>query len=297
MTNDALPGPTAADPGADTPRVRQNLRRQSIAAAVRTQGAVRIEELARRFGVSLVTVHRDLDDLETRGLLRKTWGIATTSSTILVEASDVYRSSLQTAQKEALALAALRFITPGDAVMLDDSTTVLHLAKHLGSRTPLTVITNSLTAMNTLRAERDVTLIGIGGMYYAWCSAFMGHDARQAISALRADTFLMSAPSIIDGTAFHQNEETVDVKRSMFASSARRILLVDHTKFGHRALHAIAHLSEFDVVIVDSETPEAQVEKIRSWGVDVVVAVAHAESRTTMFRRPEASAGSDASPS
>ncbi len=110
---------------------------------VMAEGAVRIEELADRFGISLMTVHRDLDELEGRGLLRKSRGVATALSTALVESSDVYRSGRQLAEKEAIAVAALEFIEPGQAIMLDDSTTALHLVPHLHTKKPLTVITNT----------------------------------------------------------------------------------------------------------------------------------------------------------
>ena len=254
----------------DSRQTRQLARQRAITEAVMAEGAVRIEQLAERFDISLMTVHRDLDELESRGLLRKSRGIATALSTSLVESSDVYRSSRQVAEKEALALAAMEFIEPGQALMLDDSTTTLAMAKHLPGRAPLTVITNVLTLMNELNGARGITLLALGGQYYNWCSAFMGRMTQQAIEKLRADIFIMSTPAITDDTVFHQTLETVDAKRAMFDASARRILLADHTKFEKRALHALAHLNEFDVVIVDAATPIEHVERMRLHGVEVV---------------------------
>ena len=245
------------------------------------EGAVRIEQLAERFDISLMTVHRDLDELESRGLLRKSRGVATALSTSLVESSDVYRSSRQVAEKESLALAALEFIEPGQAIFLDDSTTVLHLAKLLSAKAPLTVITNVLTLMNELNGVRGISLLALGGQYYNWCSAFMGRMTYEAIFKLRADTFIMSTSAITDDTVFHQTLETVDTKRAMFEASATRILLVDHTKFEKRALHALAHLTEYDIVIVDAETPAEHIIRMRAQGIKVVVAprAAHVADR------------------
>src|SRR5690606_26419867 len=128
----------------------------AISDAVMAEGSVRIEVLAERFGISLMTVHRDLDELEDRGLLRKSRGIATATSTALVESSDVYRSNKQLSEKETIAMRALEFVEPGQAIMLDDSTTTFHLVPHLHTKTPLTVITNTLTIMNELRGTRGV---------------------------------------------------------------------------------------------------------------------------------------------
>lgn len=250
---------------------RQAARQQAITEVVMAEGTVRIEQLAERFGISVMTVHRDLDELESRGLLRKSRGVATAMSTSLVESSDVYRSNRETAEKEALALAALEFIEPGQALMLDDSTTTFHLVPHLRTRRPLTVITNTLTIMDELRSASGITLLGLGGQYFNWCSAFMGGITTAAIGALRADLFIMSAAAITDDVVFHQSLETNEVKRAMFASSTRRILVVDHTKFQKRALHALMPLTAFDTVIVDNATDRREVSRLRDQGVDVVV--------------------------
>ncbi|MGB4779019.1 DeoR/GlpR family DNA-binding transcription regulator [Microbacterium sp.] len=251
---------------------RQAARQQAITEVVMAEGTVRIEQLAERFGISVMTVHRDLDGLEARGLLRKSRGVATAMSTSLVESSDVYRSNRQTGEKEAIALAALEFVEPGQAVMLDDSTSTFHLVPHLRTRRPLTVITNTLTVMDSLRGVSGITLLGLGGQYFNWCSAFMGGITTAAIEALRADLFIMSTAAITDDVAFHQSLQTNDIKRAMFDSSTRRILIVDHTKFEKRALHALMPLTAFDAVIVDSATGASDIARLRDKGVEVVVA-------------------------
>jgi len=236
------------------------------------EGTVRIEQLAERFGISLMTVHRDLDELESRGILRKSRGVATATSTNLVESSDIYRSTQQAAEKEAVVFAAIELVEPGQAIFLDDSTTVLQLAQYLPNKAPLTVITNSITLMNNLRTTRGISLLGLGGQYYNWCSAFMGPMTVQAISKLRADILIMSTSAITNSTIYHQFLETVDTKRAMFESSNKRILLADHTKFQRQALHALAPLKDFDAVIVDYGTPKTEIKHMRDGGVNVIVA-------------------------
>jgi DeoR/GlpR family transcriptional regulator of sugar metabolism len=257
---------------ADARNSRQAARQRAISEAVMAEGAIRIEQLAERFDISLMTVHRDLDELESRALLRKSRGVATALSSSLVESSDVFRIGQQQAEKESLARAVLDYIEPGQAVFLDDSTTVLRVAQLLHEKAPLTVITNVLTIMNTLNNVRGVSLLALGGNYYNWCSAFMGRMTNEAIGTLRADTFISSTSAITDDTTFHQTLETVDTKRAMFDAAATRILLVDHTKFEKRALHAHAHLTEYDLVIVDAKTDASHLVRLRDQGVNVVVA-------------------------
>jgi DeoR/GlpR family transcriptional regulator of sugar metabolism len=152
----------------------------------------------------------------------------------------------------------------------------------LPSRTPLTVLTNVLTVMNELKGSRGITLVALGGTYYTWCSSFMGGMTTEAVRNLRADLFIMSAAAITDDVCFHQSQATVDIKRAMFDASARRILLVDHTKFEKRALHALVPLSRFDVVVVDARTRREDIARLESRNIRVVVARNHV--------RPEAAA-------
>ena len=251
---------------------RRHSRQLAIGEAVMALGSVRIEELAQRFGISVMTVHRDLDELEDRGLLRKGRGVATATSTALVESSDVYRRRRQNVEKEEMALAAMDFVEPGQAIFLDDSTSTLHLLPHLRTKTPLTVISNTLTVMNDLRGVRGVQLIGLGGEYYNWCSSFMGRMTVREVGELRADLFVMSTSAIVDDICFHQTIETVDVKRAMFDAASTRVLLADATKFEKRALHAMLPLVDFDVVIVDSGIEAQHVDRLQSMGVNVKVA-------------------------
>lgn len=256
----------------DTRQARQLSRRQMIAEAVMTAGTMRIEELTERFDISLMTAHRDLDELISRGLLRKTRGIVSAAPTSLIEASDVYRTSREAAEKEAIAEAAAQFVESGEAIFFDDSTTVLKMVPHLQSKAPLTIITNSLTLMNEVKGMRDLTLLGLGGQYHNWCNAFMGRMTTKEAAGLRADKLFLSMAAITDELVFHQSPEMIETKRAMFDAAAARILLVDHTKFERRALHSFGPLTDFDIVIVDDRTSADHIKRLRDKGIKVVVA-------------------------
>lgn len=251
---------------------RQAARQRAISDAVMSQGSVRIEDLADRFGISVMTVHRDLDELESRGLLRKERGVATAQSNAMIESSDLFRASRQIAEKEAVALAATEFVSPGQTIILDDSTTVFHMLPHLRTLTPLTVISNTITILNDLRGAKRISLVALGGEYEDWCSSFMGSMTKEMLAHVRADVLFMSTSAIVDDVAFHQTTQTVEFKRAMFDSAFRRILLADHTKFDRRATHAMIPLDKFDAVVVDSLTRTEDVERLRKRGIEVIVA-------------------------
>lgn len=256
----------------DTRQARQLERRQKIVEAVVKAGTLRIEDLADQFDTSLMTVHRDLDDLSRRGLLRKDRGIATVMPTSLSESIDSYRVGQHSQEKKLIAREAVDILEPGETVLLDDSTTVLQMVPYLHLKAPLTVITNSITQMNAIREIDDVKLIGLGGRYHSWCNAFLGNMTVNELAGLRADTLVVSISAIIDGVAFHQSPEMVETKLAMFEAASKRVLLADHSKFEQRALHRYAALADFDLVITDSKTDASVIKDLRAAGVTVRIA-------------------------
>jgi DeoR/GlpR family transcriptional regulator of sugar metabolism len=251
---------------------RQRQRQRDIAEMVIAEGTVRIEDIVDHFGVSAMTIRRDLETLDAQSVLRRTRGQATALASSLFEANTFFRQTQSIESKNALAHAALELIGPGTTVMLDDSTTGIYLARLLPQRAPLTVVTNFLSVANELLKEPGITLNILGGQYYAWCDALLGGTTVDAIRRVRVDTLIMSTSAIIDYTCFHHAQETHLIKRAMFDSAAERILYVDHTKFKRRALIGLAPLTDFDAVIVDSLTPPEHLDYLRDHGTRVVVA-------------------------
>lgn len=258
--------------GQAQPDLTKAERQSALTELVLRSGTLRIEDLAEHFRVSVMTVHRDLDTLEARGLLRKSRGVATAVASRLFEATTSFRTADRSAQKRGLAQAALGLVEPGQAIIMDDSTTGLYLAELLVDRPPLTVVTNFNALITSLTGHAGLTLICLGGEYVQWCDAYMGKMTTDALHQLRADMFFMSTSAIIDDTCFHQTEGTVQVKRAMFEAAERRVLYVDHAKFERRALHALGRLDEFDVVIVDDQLPDEHLARLERSGVNLLVA-------------------------
>jgi DeoR/GlpR family transcriptional regulator of sugar metabolism len=226
-------------------------RRQDIADLVLSAGSLTAADLAERFGVSLMTIHRDLDELERQGIVRKHRGGVTAQPSGVFESNVAYRMKSMRAAKDAIADRAVELIEPGMAVMLDDSTTTLALARRLAGITPLTVITNFREAINLLASERDIRLMALGGDYDPLHDSFLGVACVDAIAALNVDLCFVSTSAVSGGFAYHQEQHIVSVKRAMLGAAARNVLLIDHSKLNRVALHRVAPLSVFDRVIVD----------------------------------------------
>lgn len=254
------------------PPTKQDLRRDAITERVLEIGSVRIDTLVDELDVSRMTIHRDLDALEARGVLRKSRGLVTAVASSLFEASTDYRLRQQSVEKRAIAKLAFDLIEPGQAIVLDDSTTGLNLAEWLPQKEPLTVITNFGRVLDMLCSTRGISLISTGGEYYQLCDAYKGNLAISALTQLSADTYFMSTPAISNGVCFHQQPELIQVKRAMFKCAKKRVLIADHTKFSKRALYSMMPISEFDVVISDAALSRENVTEIKRNGVQVIIA-------------------------
>ncbi|MEV5538756.1 DeoR/GlpR family DNA-binding transcription regulator [Saccharopolyspora shandongensis] len=251
------------------PSGKQQDRRRKITELVMAEGTMRIDDLVETVGASAMTVYRDLADLESQGLVHRNRGYVSAASSLLYEAASEYRLQQNTAEKEEIAQAAAELIEPGQALVLDDSTTGVYLARLLPERAPLTVVTNHRGVFGELAGASGISLICVGGDYLPWADAFVGGMALDALRNLRVDLAIMSVSAVTDGICCYPQQEMVQIKKAMLASARRRVLYVDHTKFRRRALHAVAPVEDFDVVIVDSQTTSADIEVLRDRGARV----------------------------
>jgi DeoR/GlpR family transcriptional regulator of sugar metabolism len=247
--------------------MKMESRLEEIASYVAEKGEVRIDELVNHFGVSRMTIHRNIDRLAEQGVLRKLHGAVSAQPSGIYESLFRYREKVATAQKQALAAAALAEIRSGEVVLLDDSTTASALAPLLADLAPLTVITNSIPSSLALRDHEGIELLSTGGDYHRTYNAYIGHLCLNALRSLRVDLLVCSASAVTGTSAFIQDQQVVAVKQAMMACAHRRILLVDHTKFGKTALHLLDDLTTFDAVYVDDSLPPKTVDELKAAGV------------------------------
>ena len=247
-------------------------RRQEIIDLLVEEGSVTLDALALRFGVSKMTIHRDLDDLDADGFLRKIRGGATIESSGQFESDFRYRKRVAPEEKFQIAKRAADFIEPGMSVMVDDGSTAQSIVPFLIEKRPLTVITNNYAVIKQLIGQAGISLIALGGNYSEKFNGFFGIVTNSVLDGLRADIAFISSSSIHLSTAFHQDQEVVEVKRKMMSSSAKCYLMVDHQKFGRTALHYFCELSEFDGVVTSNALSSEICNALTGDGINLYLA-------------------------
>ncbi|MGO1560259.1 Glycerol-3-phosphate regulon repressor GlpR [Actinomycetales bacterium JB111] len=258
-------------PSSNIPPLDRQQRLATMAEYVLERGTLSVEDMAERYGVSTMTIYRDLAELERSGVVTRTRGTVTARATSFSEASASFRSSLNTSIKQRLSQRAAEEVHAGSTIMLDDSTTVLRMVPLIDERGPVTVVTHSLAVSNEASSLRSIRLFVSGGRYRSELDSLYGATTLATIRSLHADTCFMSTTALRGGQLYHPIEENVDLKRAMIESSSRSVLLLDSSKYGLGATHRVIGVEAFDLVITDTDAPREEIEIMRDAGVEVVL--------------------------
>jgi DeoR/GlpR family transcriptional regulator of sugar metabolism len=252
----------------------RRLRIRELLAAQRT---VMVANLMRDFNVTTATVRRDLAELEAEGALVRTHGgaISRVASTDLQLPYEALRKS-NIPEKEAIALEAQHLIQEGDTVFLEGSTTVYELACLLSKRTHLTVVTNSPPILDKLQHSGGITVMSTGGELQKDTSYLSGVWAQRAISEIKVDKAVLGVSAIdLEYGISTTRPALAEVKKLLARAAKRCIGLVDHTKFGKQDFVYVGPITDFQVVVTDSDTPQKCITALREKGVEVVIAKTH----------------------
>ncbi|MBO3745579.1 DeoR/GlpR transcriptional regulator [Streptosporangiaceae bacterium NEAU-GS5] len=230
-------------------------RQQAILDLIRANGAVRVGDLVREFGVSDMTIRRDLEVLSDRGLVAKVHGGATAMSAgSTQEPGFAAKSVQQRAEKEAIARHAAGLVSPGTAVALSAGTTTWTLAHHLIDTPALTVVTNSIRVAEVFyRSGRgDQTVVLTGGIRTP-SDALVGPVAVAAIRLLNVDLLLLGVHGMSTHAGFTTpNLMEAETDRALVAAARRLVVLADHTKWETIGISTIAELGDADLLITDA---------------------------------------------
>ena len=224
-----------------------NTRQKDILAMLEQQGEITIKYLAEVFGVTEMTIHRDLDFLEEGKYLFKKRGAA-----VFVSAPDRTENFYEE-EKRRIGKLAASLVEPGQSILFDNSTTALAAARFLSGIPRLTFYTTNLEAAAILSGYPDTVLYCSGGYYFPDSKGFLGTQAENFVERTHADVCFIGASGIsIENGITNPYPMHSMLQRKIIEVSEKRILLADHSKFGRTAMEKAADLCELDCIVTDS---------------------------------------------
>lgn len=240
-------------------------RQRLILERVRTQGGVRVSDLGDELDVSDMTIRRDLAALAERGLVRKTHGGATVAEPASTEEPGFRaKSTLQQAEKLAIARAAAAQVSPGDAVAIGAGTTTHAVAQLLVDVPGLTVITNSIPAAEVFHTagRADQTVLLTGGVRTP-SDALVGPTAEAALRQLHVNTTILGVHGMgRESGLTTPNLQEAETNRALIASGRRLVVVADHTKWDVVGISSMAPMSAVDLLITDAGSVDEQVDRV-----------------------------------
>lgn len=248
-------------------------RRQHIFKAIEASGVASVRDLAQRFDVSMITIMRDLQELEQEGLIRRVHGGAISVRGASYEPPFSARESQLSTEKQRIAHKAVELIADGDSIILDVGTTTLEIARALKGKRNLTVLVTNLRAAMELASQPAIQVIVIGGKLRTSELSMVGHLTEQTLRTFLVDKVFIGVGGITLNHGLTEfNFDEAGTKRVMLERANQRIVVADHTKFGKVMLTQVAPLSAVNVIITSHEIDERSQREIEEAGVRLILA-------------------------
>ena len=255
---------------------KQQTRLNSILDQLRQSGNVTVEFLSEQLGTSLVTIRRDLDQLEADGLLQRTHGGAVLLDPLFYEPfknDRTFQAHLEkfSEEKRRIGRAAAAFIEKGDTIALTPGTTTLEVIRGLPLNQNITVVTNTVNVAMELSKRKDLDIFVTGGHLRGDWFSLVGPTAVGSLQQMLIHTLFVGA-DCIDGNwgASCLSADEANLNAAMVKLSRRRIAVVDSSKFGKIAGWRICETSQLHMLITDVKATDEMIEPFRRAGVEVL---------------------------
>lgn len=249
-------------------------RQAEMARLIDERGRARVTELADAFGVSSVTIRKDLDALADMGRVIRTHGGAIAPRVRGQDLAYDVRDRMQQAEKAAIGALAATRVTDGDSIIVDASTTSLYLARELMQRTSsqsLTIVTNSIRIATELAVRPDIGVLLMGGRVRGRSLSLVGQLGDGVLRRVNVQkAFLGAAGLTAEDGLTETTEEEAQIKRAMVAAAREVYALVDHSKWGRVASATFCRPDDLTGVFTDARAPREMVSGLEGIGIEVL---------------------------
>jgi DeoR/GlpR family transcriptional regulator of sugar metabolism len=248
-------------------------RRSELLRIARTRGSISVVEIAQQFAVSADTARRDLDYLESRGLLTRTHGGAVpVDGFVDRDAPLAARLNSRAAEKARIARAAAGLIVDGETLLVNGGSTTRAFAAELGARRNLTIVTNNLGVPASVPPNSARAIYLLGGHVRLELQVTIGAVGFPDAGPISADTAVIGVGGIAPRGLSTTLLEEASMIRAMMDSARRVVLLADSAKFGASVFAHIAPLERVDVLVTEARPPSHLASVMADAGVEIIVA-------------------------
>lgn len=248
-------------------------RQQQIEEFLKKKITISVRDAAELCKVSEATARRDLDEMASNFRVERTHGGAILKHTTVTEKNYSEKMQLMVNEKQRIAEAASKMISPGESIFLDSGSTTFFLAKLLSGIGRLTVVTNSLDIAYSIKLGAASTMIVTGGIRRDGFSVLTGNIAEELTRGMCVDISFLGTDAIdVERGLYNSNVSEIVMKRSILKSGRQKVLLSDHSKFETKALIKVCDVEDLDVVITDAGLNDEYYKALKEKVKKVIIA-------------------------
>lgn len=247
-------------------------RRQHIVQLIQRHGRVLVSELSHELQISRITIRKDLEYLQSKGLVQRSHGGALRiQSGAMVDPTLQEKQKQYSAEKQRIAAAAVKLIQEGQCIILDSGTTTTAIAENLRTFERLTIITNGVNIAATL-ASTNFEIILVGGTLRKNSFSLVGPLAEDNLEQLHADILFLGVDGFdLDVGVTTPNFLESRVNRSMVKAVQRVVAVCDSSKFNRRCLSRIVEPGAVHHVITDRGLPPEIADSLRGMNIELTL--------------------------
>jgi len=248
-----------------------NKRQQDILERLNKTGSVQVSDLADQFGVSEMTIRRDLCFLEDKSMVHRTHGGAHLVHQVLQEPSFNNREEDFPQEKRDVAKRAASMIREGATIALDCGTTSYELCKHLLGYEQLTIITTSIRIAMLCVDHPHIHVLLPGGELRPLEGSLVGSDTCKHLSMLFSEQFFLGIGGLdLHAGVTEYNTDDAAIKQVLITNTKQVIGIMDASKLNKVTFAKVCDISALDTLIVNGKIPERYREVFHSHGITVV---------------------------
>lgn len=248
-------------------------RREQIRDYLESQRVVRSADLCELLGVSEATIRRDLEWLESRGVLERTHGGAILSQRMRLELEYAHRAQTHPEEKRSIGALAASLIEDGDVVFINSGTTTTQIIRHIRNTANVTVLTNNVSAALEI-GEVAFELVLLGGSFQSRSKSVAGCFALENLSQVYASKAIISVDgiSLKYGCTVPTNGEAEVARRMLERTRGVITIVADHSKWGVVSNFKIATIDQIHRLVTDDRLDASARAELAARSVEVLIA-------------------------
>lgn len=248
-------------------------RRKYILDNILKDGFVKVSELAEMLGVTQATIRKDLNYLESQGVLQRAHGSAIPTAPQIMDINLSAKRLINFEAKQKIAEKAAELIQSDDSILIASGSTISLFAEALKPKGRLNVVSISVNISAHLGDIPGITVMQVGGILYGNTLSVLGAEASKTIENLYCSKVFFGVDGIdLDYGVTCGTGEEASITYKMMQSSQKSIVLTDSSKLGKRGFARICEVGDIDILITDKGLPMEARKRLEDMGVTLIIA-------------------------